>query len=215
MKRDFDICVLIAMKRLDQSKGRLSKLLKPEERARLSLLMLEDEAEAVKHLRHVYVVSSDLEIQSHAEKLGLESLNSGDMGLNGDFSWANSLCVKSGADATLFLLGDLPTLTAADLETIISHRRPCAAVISPSNDGGTNALLISPSTLIETRFGEASYAKHKAALRSAGAKIHVYDSPGTRLDIDTYEDIELLLGLKGKLARTPKSLIFLEEIFRR
>ena len=208
-----EVCVLIPVKRLEQSKSRLSNILKAEERSKLTLLMLEDVVDKVKRFPNVFIVTGDDKVSSFSEKHGLRSLNSRKDDLNLDLNDANSWCIQSGAKSTMILFADLPALSVMDLAKILelATEHP-TAIIAPSNDGGTNVLLLQPSGLIELNFGRDSYKRHLENLRNVGVKAKIYDSVGTRLDIDMIEDIQEFIRMKDFFIREPKTLTYLESI---
>ena len=67
-------------------------------------------------------------------------------------------------------------------------------VLSPSTDGGTNALLRNPPNIIRTCYGVDSFKKHLELAEEAGCKIEVIISSTLKLDIDTFLDIETFLS---------------------
>ena len=70
---------------------------------------------------------------------------------------------------------------------------PPVVVIAPDRHGtGTNALLISPSGLIEYDFGENSFQRHCQRAKEAGARLEIVNLPSLGLDLDLPEDLELI-----------------------
>jgi len=66
-------------------------------------------------------------------------------------------------------------------------------VIAPDRHGsGTNALLLSPSGLIEYDFGVNSFQRHCQRARDVGARLEIVDLPTLGLDLDLPEDLELV-----------------------
>ena len=66
-------------------------------------------------------------------------------------------------------------------------------VVAPSDArGGTNALLISPPSLIEPSFGESSLAAHLLAASGADATVQLVIDPALGFDLDTPDDLERL-----------------------
>jgi len=66
-------------------------------------------------------------------------------------------------------------------------------VIAPDrHEQGTNALLISPSGLIEYDFGENSFQRHCEQAKKSGARLEIVNLPSLGLDLDLPEDLELI-----------------------
>jgi 2-phospho-L-lactate guanylyltransferase (CobY/MobA/RfbA family) len=74
---------------------------------------------------------------------------------------------------------------------------PPVIVIAPDrHEKGTNALLISPSGLIEYDFGENSFQRHCERAKKAGARLEIVNIPTLGLDLDLPEDLELIRKLE-------------------
>jgi 2-phospho-L-lactate guanylyltransferase len=65
-----------------------------------------------------------------------------------------------------------------------------------AEDGGTNALLLSPPTAIPFLYGPDSAARHKAAAEAAGVPVRVVNIAGFARDVDSPEDLRWLAGQK-------------------
>ncbi len=85
--------------------------------------------------------------------------------------------------------------------TLIQHADdPPVVVIAPDRHGkGTNALLMSPSGLIEYDFGEDSFQRHCDRVRASGARLEIVDLPSLGLDLDIPEDLEIIRNLEQNL----------------
>src|SRR5262249_23141810 len=85
------------------------------------------------------------------------------------------------------------------VELLLSRRRaPPSVALVPSLDGdGTNAVLASPPTALEFAFGPGSFARHKRLLQDRGIEPTIVRCPGIELDIDTPQDLALLLRGRG------------------
>jgi len=208
-----DLFILLPVKKLTTSKTRLSPVLSPEERSRLTLLMLEDVIKSVSGQQNAFVVTGDQTVGTFAIEHGLGLIESGLGDLNADLVYARTRCIAAGASSILFLLPDLPTLSTRDIEGMIELGRDApSAVVAPSRDGGTNALLLSPCDLIEPAFGYMSLERHVRELRAVSVEPSVYSSLGTELDIDTPEDARILLEIGGRFCGGARALSYLKEI---
>jgi 2-phospho-L-lactate guanylyltransferase (CobY/MobA/RfbA family) len=74
-------------------------------------------------------------------------------------------------------------------------------VIAPDrHEKGTNALLISPSGLIEYDFGENSFHRHCELVKKAGARLEIVNLPSLGLDLDVPEDLELIRSMEKSMS---------------
>jgi 2-phospho-L-lactate guanylyltransferase (CobY/MobA/RfbA family) len=80
-------------------------------------------------------------------------------------------------------------------------------VLSPSNNGGTNALFQKPPNLLFAQFGYRSFARHFRQAKNKGVSIKFHYSASIALDVDCEED--LLKLFKSPIANRSKH--FLEE----
>ena len=68
-----------------------------------------------------------------------------------------------------------------------------AVVIVPDrHDTGTNALLLTPPSVIEPSFGPGSCQRHEAAAQAAGVSHRVERVPSLIFDVDTSEDLAVV-----------------------
>ncbi|MEW6240893.1 MAG: NTP transferase domain-containing protein, partial [Chloroflexota bacterium] len=95
----------------------------------------------------------------------------------------------------LVLPADLPLLTREDIQSLLEHAtNPPVVVIAPDrHQKGTNALLISPSGLIEYDFGENSFKRHCERAKKAGARLEIVNLPSLGLDLDLPADLDIVL----------------------
>lgn len=202
---------MIPVKKLLKSKGRLSKVLKPEERRDFVLFMLEDVLRATlsSTLHQTVVIGSDPIVRHIVENSGASFLPETRRGLNNALEYATSWCAKKGAEAVLILPADIPLITEGDVNEIINlSSEKASIVISPSDDYGTNSLMRRPPNVIRTYFGPRSFEKHVDEASRRGISTKIYRSPRVSLDIDSVQDLKSLLKVGGGTA----SRRFLEQI---
>ncbi len=121
--------------------------------------------------------------------------NRPEAGLCHAYSSAAADLLARGASTMLLLPADIPLVTKADIEALLAeHTCPGVSLAAAGSDGGTNALLVSPPTIIAPAFGDNSCQRHIAHAREQGLQPAVVNSPGLNLDIDTAEDIRALLA---------------------
>jgi 2-phospho-L-lactate guanylyltransferase len=207
----------VPVKALDRSKRRLSGLLSSEERARLTLAMLEGVLHAATAQAgwDVWVVSPSERVLETASRRGARAVLDRAGSLRGAVRQVERELGAGSPGTTLaVLLADLPLITETALGRALD--RPGSVVAAPAaSDGGTNLLLRRPGSVIPNRFGRSSFDRHRTeALRAAVSFRRVAD-PALAFDLDTAEDLARLtdspgvgpastvladLGLAGRLA---------------
>lgn len=183
------LAVIVPVKGLAAGKGRLAEILSDSERAQLNRLFLERTLAVLakfSRARMRIVVSPDDDALAVARALGAIDLREAVPGLNTALEGAASHAAALGADETLVVHLDLPNLAVEDLDAIAAGD---GIAIAPDRGGaGTNALYLSRPRLIPFAYGEASFAAHVAAARTAGIEPRILRRPGLAFDVDTPED---------------------------
>jgi 2-phospho-L-lactate guanylyltransferase len=192
------ICAVVPIKHLATSKRRLASVLTLGNRMRLTLDMLEDVLKAIRAstVKEAVVVGSDPRVRELAANAGFLYKDEDGRGLNRAITGSIDWCMKRGAEAVLVLPGDIPLLSPVDINRIIKiagDSEP-TVVLSPSENGGTNALFMRPPNLIPVSYGQGSFKKHINRIRARGVRPKVYYSPSVAFDIDSQKDLRRLLG---------------------
>jgi 2-phospho-L-lactate guanylyltransferase len=186
------VFVVIPVKTLLKAKMRLSALLSLRERQAFTLAMLEDVLRAVRRSKicQIVVISPDSVVQEFAQNFGVTVLQERTYGLNEAAEQATLWCIRKNAELVLILPADIPLLKPEDVNEIIglSSENSCI-VVSPSRNGGTNALLRKPPNAVSLRFGTDSFRKHLAEASARNVPSKVYLSHRVSLDIDSIEDV--------------------------
>jgi len=189
---------LLPVKRLKGAKQRLSPVLSEVERTDLARAMLLDVLVALRHawgLAGIAVVTQDAEARGLAREHGAALIRETDGGLNAALTVGLSTLASYGAGGALILHSDLPLATAGEVTAFVAaHPGGHAATFSPARDGGTNAMLVSPVDSLPLSYGEGSFEKHRAAAIERGMAVTLLGLPGLELDIDTPDDLRLLLA---------------------
>lgn len=194
------IFAVIPVKNLSISKRRLSSVFSPQERSMLTLAMLQDVLKALQQsvVDEIVVIGNDDVVKRMADKFGAFYIEANQDGLNPAIEEAVRWCVREQADWVLVLPADIPLLTSNDVNQIIELGVSTASmVLSPSNDGGTNALFQSTPTLVSACFGPKSFAAHVEEAHCKGVKVRFYSSLNIGNDIDCAEDFKKLLVVKN------------------
>jgi 2-phospho-L-lactate/phosphoenolpyruvate guanylyltransferase len=196
------LVAIVPIRSLRDGKTRLDGALLPTVRAALIRRMLLGVIAAIKEslaVEAVGVVSPDPEALALAATFGPEVVpveQSVDApGLNPALERGRIWATDRHATGMLVLFGDLPLLTAADVQHIV--RRDAPVVISPDRHGtGTNAILLrsddSATSDFQFLFGPGSYPRHVDEAHRLGLEVATSITPGTAIDLDTPDDLRLL-----------------------
>ena len=176
------LTAVVPMKSIELAKGRLSAVLDGAGRRALAQKMLD----------HVLEVLREAGLTSVRVASGAEG--TGD--LNADVTAAARLVQAEGAAHLLLVMADLPYLSAADIAALIEAGRSNAVVIAEAKDGGTNAMLLSPPTVLDFAFAthRPSATVHAESARKAGHEPVILRRPGLARDIDTPADLAALVA---------------------
>jgi 2-phospho-L-lactate guanylyltransferase len=191
------IWAIVPVKPFSLAKSRLKNLLSPEKRVALGrefLIHTLDVLTEVPEIGYRLVVSRDSAALTLARERGVRTITeSGTPDLNSALRRASEAAQSLGAHAVVILPTDLPLLSAGEVRQLIAEPdMEAAVVVAPDRRGvGTNALFVRPPGLIEYSFGLDSFRRHLAWAERAGARVRVYHSTGTELDVDLPEDWEL------------------------
>jgi 2-phospho-L-lactate guanylyltransferase len=193
------IWAVVPVKDTGTAKQRLDAALPQAQRSVLALAMLEDVLEALaatRRLAGIIVVTVDPAARDLAQRYGAR--------ISAEHaSEGHTAAVKAAArglaartDAMLTIPGDVPLVTAAEIERVIAaHERGHRFVIVPARDElGSNAILAAPADAVPLRFGDNSFFPHLDAARACGIEPAVLALPGIGLDIDTPEDLAAFLA---------------------
>ncbi len=189
---------IVPVKPLRRGKSRLAGTLSEDERTELNRSLLQNTLKTLSELKEVeevLVISRDPHALTIARNYGARTVREdGQPELNTALKRATVVAQVYATGAVLILPADLPLITAEDIRTLIGRAgEPPAVVIAPDRHGtGTNALLISPSGLIEYDFGENSFQRHCQRAKEAGARLEIVNLPSLGLDLDLPEDLELV-----------------------
>lgn len=199
--------VVVPLRGIESGKSRLGQALDAEEREVLVLGLLGrtlDVLAAWSPAQRIHLVTGDPvtgELARRARPAVTLVKEPRQGGLNAALRAARDAAVEAGATCVLMLPADLPLLEVAALHRLLDgadaalaagNGRPLVVVAPADARGGTNALLVSPPTLIEPSFGEASLEAHLRAAARADATVQLVIDPQLGFDLDTPDDLERL-----------------------
>ena len=208
--------IVVPVKRLSESKSRLSSVLAEEERLALTwsllchVLAVVQEAQKSLGARGA-VVSADQAALDAARQFGLtpiieetlaeDSPSGPEATLNAALTQATTWASGQNASALLVLPADLPFVTPVDIQALWRASQQLysarAMVIAPdSHNAGTNALLVRPPAALHFEFGPDSFRRHCQQAQSRGLAYHIHRSPRLGLDVDLPTDLAQYLTLE-------------------
>jgi 2-phospho-L-lactate/phosphoenolpyruvate guanylyltransferase len=194
------VWAVVVARAANGAKSRLAGVLSPGERRVLSQAMLSDVLDVC--LRSTSALVGAVAVVDDAARSSavrsravlVDDPGAGDM--NAAVAKGIEAARRRGATTVIVLPGDVPLISTADLEALISGAgaSPRAVVVAPSRDGqGTNALLLRPPEVITPAFGPPSAGRHVQAGVQACARTRALADLGVARDVDTPEDLIALV----------------------
>lgn len=184
---------LIPIKRLADAKLRLSDQIESEQRRRLVLELLRHEIAVLQAsgvVRQVAVVSPGLGVLRIAEELGAVGILQTNEGLNPAIMRGRGRLVELGAEAMLIVLGDLPFLSAEDVQAMIEPLGQGRVVLAPDRrELGTNAMALHLRDELAFAFGVGSLEAHQRAAQLSGLEVTMIRRNGLAFDLDIPADL--------------------------
>jgi 2-phospho-L-lactate guanylyltransferase len=213
-KKKKPIYAIIPVKMFVAAKSRLETLLSETERKQLCQSMLEDVLQtlnAMKEIQGLVVVSNDQTIREIAKKYEANYLKETKSDLNHAISEAIDWCLRRTVRSVLIIPSDIPLIQPDDFKGMFNFNNEKSMVIVPSKEGsGTNALLLTPPTVIPTFFGLNSFYEHLMKASTLKVKSYIYRSSNIEFDIDTETDLKYFFSKKSK-TKTYTKLIQLKK----
>lgn len=195
---------VLPLKGTGDAKHRLSGVATQPQRGRLSLAMLADMLDCLAQCEGVarrYVVTDDPQAQQLLREDFPEVwLLAGDYSLNGAAAAAAAALVEAGFQRMLFLHGDLPLITPAEVADILEAAPARGALLLGDKTGeGTNGLVLSPPNVMPAAFGPGSLARHLQICQRLELPARLMSGGNAAMDIDEEEDLRMLAGQAGRL----------------
>ncbi len=180
------------------SKVRLSKVFDNQERAQLTLAMLDHVLSTLQRtqtISSVSVVSADRNVRRNVEKRGARFIWEGrKRGLNSAITLAQKRLKIAANSSILIIHADLPTLSPGEVDAFVRAVRHYEIGIAPSKDcTGTNALFLKTPNLISTVFGRDSFHKHLRLIHKKSLRYKIIRLRGIGFDLDNTNDLQNLI----------------------
>lgn len=180
---------LIAVKSRAAGKLRLAPVLPVNERIQLVQDMLAHvlvTAQQCKSIDRVAVVSPE---RSEIPE-GVTVVADAGNGINEALTGGLQTLTQQGATRVVILPADLPWVTPTDLDELVHAGEQAGLAIAPDRrELGTNGLCLTLPSTFQTRFGNNSFALHRAEAARLGQAPAIVRTHGLAFDIDEPEDL--------------------------
>ena len=192
-----NLWTILPVKMLHRAKSRLAGVLSPDERAALTLHLLERTLgllPLVPGLGETAVITQDPVVSQLATQFGCQTLAElPGSGLNGAVSAGVALAAQNGASHCLILPSDLPFLQANELaelvglaETAVSQ--PTVILCGDRQQQGTNALIVPTEVGFCFGYGRNSFQYHQHEATRLKLPCNIANLPTLQFDLDTEQD---------------------------
>lgn len=204
---------VVPSKQFGVAKKRLAALLSEAERVALAEVMLSDVLAALQasaEVSGIVVVSKEPAARRLAERYAAHFVPEEQNDLSVAVAQGGAYAAALGAHAMLMVPGDVPLVTASEIDQLIRARggRKGLTLVPDRERTGTNGLVVSPVDLIAFSYGINSFSLHAETARAAGSEVQSLELDGLSLDIDTPEDVRALMAYEQPSA----TLDYLDEI---
>jgi 2-phospho-L-lactate guanylyltransferase len=167
-------------------------------REELSRAMLMDVLAAAVDVGTTWVVTPDPAAGAAAREAGAAVVP--DPG-GGQGAAVEAALSQAGAGPVLVVNSDLPSLRAADLRALAGATPASGIAVAAAEDGTTNALGLSDTTMFAPLYGDESAARFHAHAARSGLTAVSVTLPGLRDDADALADLVRLAHRSGPRTR--------------
>jgi 2-phospho-L-lactate/phosphoenolpyruvate guanylyltransferase len=208
-----DVWACVPVKTFTGAKQRTASILTPEQREVLAATMLEDVLDALAgatRLAGILVNTVDPVAARLAGRYGARVISDGALeGHTGAVNGMARVLVAEGRGALLTMPGDIPRVTAAEVDAVVSSclTAPSFAIVPAHDELGSNAVLCAPPFSVPLRFGDDSYFPHLVAARRQGVEPVIVRLPGIGLDIDHPADLRAFMAARPRMPTRTLTLL--------
>lgn len=167
-------------------------------REELSRAMLGDVLAAAVDIGTTWVVTPDPAAGAAAQEAGAAVVP--DPG-GGQGAAVEAALAQAGPGPVLVVNSDLPSLKVADLQALAEAIPASGIAVAAAEDGTTNALGLSDSTMFAPLYGDESAARFLARADRSGLTAVSVTRPGLRDDADALADLVRLAPRSGPRTR--------------
>jgi 2-phospho-L-lactate guanylyltransferase len=208
-----DVWAAVPVKGFTGAKQRTASILTLEQRELLAAAMLEDVLAALAgatRLFGILVNTVDPVAASLAERYGARVVTEGALeGHTGAVNGMARVLASEGAGALLTVPGDIPRVTPAEIDAVISSGGavPSFTIVPAHDELGSNAVLCAPPFAVPLRFGDDSYFPHLMAARAQRIEPAILRLPGIALDIDHPMDLRAFIAARPRMPTRTLALL--------
>jgi 2-phospho-L-lactate guanylyltransferase len=208
-----DVWAAVPVKAFTGAKQRTGSLLTPVQREVLAATMLEDVLAALAgatRLAGILVNTIDPVATKLAERYGARVVSEGALdGHTGAVNGMARVLVARGKGALLTMPGDIPRVTSAEVDAVISSclGAPSFTIVPAHDELGSNAVLCAPPFSVPLRFGDDSYFPHLMAARKQGIEPTIVRLPGIGMDIDHPTDLRAFMAASPRMPTRTLALL--------
>jgi len=208
-----DVWAAVPVKEFTGAKQRTASILTPSQREMLAATMLEDVLSALAgatRLTGVLVNTVDPVAADLAARYGARVVTEGALdGHTGAVNGMARVLAAEGKGALLTVPGDIPRVTSAEIDAVISSclPAPCFTIVPAHDALGSNAILCAPPFSVPLRFGDDSYFPHLMAARAQSIEPTVLRLPGIGLDIDHPADLRAFIAARPRMPTRTLALL--------
>ena len=192
---------IIPVKTFSKAKTRL--ILQPDCKEEICSLMLQEVLRTVsdcKIVNQIILVTKDEDALKIGRQFNVVGIFDDELGVNNAINLADEYLSDKNFDCSVIFPQDIPTMTSADIETLLGFIKSTnSVIIVPSRQfNGTNALVRCPSGLMQTKYDLGSYTHQIDAARTRTNNISIALIRRMMLDIDDESDLAFMLKQNSK-----------------
>lgn len=147
----------------------------------------------------IIVVSKNNDIISDEMTNTIHLYDEYESGVNNAISIADKYICNNKFDASVIFPQDIPLIKSSDIKFLLSFNSSRLVFVVPSKRfDGTNALVRTPTDLMETHYDEDSYKIHLRVGKKYTNNTSLVLIKRIMFDIDNYQDLKLLLKQNEK-----------------
>ncbi|MEX0657278.1 MAG: 2-phospho-L-lactate guanylyltransferase [Nitrosopumilaceae archaeon] len=194
------VAAIIPVKTFAKAKTRL--VLPQKTKDELCKLMFEEVLKTIvdSDIDTIVVVTKDkdaIEIGKSYDVIQIADDN--ETGVNNAVSLADKYLEKNGFDMSIVFPQDIPLMRTEDIDNLLKFSSENSVLVVPSRRfDGTNALLRSPVSIMETHYDEDSYKIHLHTGRKHTNKTSLVLMRRIMMDVDNNEDLQFVLAQNEK-----------------